>query len=161
MVVAFMLLQFSIFLLMMCFSFILWIEFIQSLNLIRTQISLQTDKIIWKSNRFSLLIWLAGRNLFLLWTSPPGRSFLSPARCGSQPSGRWHCLNQAPLAHGSLPLLAALPHVVHRRPTGASRVRHAARTARRVLPVPVPTRPHPMLGEDFGVKKQNWGVIKN
>jgi hypothetical protein len=100
MVVAFMLLQFSIFLLMMCFSFISWIEFIQSLNLIRTQISLQIDKIIWKSKRFSLLIWLAGWNLFLLWTSPPGRSFLSPARCGSQPSGRWHCLNQALLAHG-------------------------------------------------------------
>jgi hypothetical protein len=40
-------------------------------------------------------------------------------------------------------------------------VRHAARTARRVLPVPVPTMPDPMLGEDFGVKKQNWGVIKN
>jgi hypothetical protein len=27
--------------------------------------------------------------------------------------------------------------------------------------MPVPTRPHPVLGEDFGTKKQNQGIIKN
>jgi hypothetical protein len=27
--------------------------------------------------------------------------------------------------------------------------------------MPVPTRPHPMLGEVFRAKKQNQGVIKN
>jgi hypothetical protein len=40
-------------------------------------------------------------------------------------------------------------------------VRRAARTPYRALPVPVLTRPHPMLGEDIGAKKQNRGVIKN
>jgi hypothetical protein len=58
-------------------------------------------------------------------------------------------------------VLTALPHAAHRRPTGATRVRRAARTPHRALLVPVMTRPHPMLGEDFGAKKQNRCVIKN
>jgi hypothetical protein len=39
-------------------------------------------------------------------------------------------------------------------------MRRSSRTNRGALPVPVPTRPHTVLGEDFGVKEQNRGVIK-
>jgi hypothetical protein len=58
-------------------------------------------------------------------------------------------------------MLTASPRAAHRRPTGATRVRHAAQTPRRALPVPMPTRPHPVLDEDFGTKKENRGIIKN
>jgi hypothetical protein len=60
-----------------------------------------------------------------------------------------------------LPVLATPPRAAHRRPTGATRVHRAAQTPRRALPVPILTRPPPMLGEDFGAKKQIWGIIKN
>jgi hypothetical protein len=59
-----------------------------------------------------------------------------------------------------LPVLAAPPCTVRRRPAGANRVRHSSWTARGALPVPVPTRPHSVLGEDFRAKEQNRGVIK-
>jgi hypothetical protein len=56
--------------------------------------------------------------------------------------------------------MAAVAHARH-QPSGATRVRRTARTPRRALHVPVLTRPHPELGEDFRAKKQNRGIIKN
>jgi hypothetical protein len=55
----------------------------------------------------------------------------------------------------AVPMLATPPRAAHRRPTRATHVCRAARTPRRTLPVLVPTRHHAVLGEDFGVKKQN------
>jgi hypothetical protein len=52
------------------------------------------------------------------------------------------------------------PCAVHRRPTGATHVNRSSRTARGTLPVPMSTKHHFVLGEDFGAKEQNRGVIK-
>jgi hypothetical protein len=57
-------------------------------------------------------------------------------------------------------MLSALPCAVHRRPTGANHVRRSSQIARGALPVPVLTMPHSVLGEDFGAKEQNRGIIK-
>jgi hypothetical protein len=54
----------------------------------------------------------------------------------------------------SLPVLATPPRAAQCRLTGATRVRHAARTPHHAFPLPVPTRPHPMLGEDFWLRNK-------
>jgi hypothetical protein len=54
-----------------------------------------------------------------------------------------------------LPVLTTSPRAAHRQPTGVTRVHRAARTPRHMIPVPMLTRPQPVLGEDFTMKKQN------
>jgi hypothetical protein len=106
------------------------------------------------------LIWPWAESCVHLETSPPGRAWPRLAqRLAKWPSS----LSEPGIAclWPLLPVLATLPCAAHHRPTGATRVRRATQTPRRALLVPVPTSPHPVLGEDFRAKKQNRSVIKN
>jgi hypothetical protein len=162
MVVPFMMLQFSIFVLMMCFSFISLIEFVQSLNLIQIQISFQMNKGIWKSNRFSLLIWPAAQNIFLLQASPPGPIFPSPVRCSSWPSGHCHCLNPAPPARG-FHCPCSPPHLVLFTAGQPEPPMCTVQPGQPVTCSLCPCRPGliPCSVKTFGRRKEDWGIIKN
>jgi hypothetical protein len=93
-------------------------------------------------------------------SSPPGQIVPSPAQCQSWPSGHCHYLSMVPPAMAVI-ARAHRPALCYPSPTRWSQPRaRSSQTAHGALPVPVPTRHHTVLGEDFRAKEQNRGVIK-